>query len=57
MTVEVKLPCLMCRGRGWKFSTLRRSLSNGGGVAECGLVQRARVLCLTCSGTGRAAEE
>ncbi len=50
-------PCLLCRGHGWKFCTVRRSLGNGGGTAERGLLQRARVICLACSGTGRAAAE
>jgi hypothetical protein len=47
-------PCPQCRGRGWKFGVLRRSLVNGGGAAERGLLRRARVVCLACSGSGRA---
>lgn len=47
--------CLSCRGRRWKFVMLRRSPANGGGIAERGALQRARVLCLVCSGTGKAA--
>ena len=50
-------PCTLCRGHGWKFCTLRRSLANGGDAAERGLLKRARVICLACSGTGRAAAE
>lgn len=47
--------CPSCRGHGWKFCALRRSLANGGGVAERGLLERAQVPCLACSGTGQAA--
>jgi hypothetical protein len=47
-------PCPSCRGHGWKFCTLRRSPANGGGTAERGLLQRARIPCLACSGSGRA---
>jgi hypothetical protein len=47
-------PCQSCRGRGWKFRTLRRSPDNGGGTAERGLLERPRVICVFCSGTGRA---
>jgi hypothetical protein len=50
-----KNKCLSCRGRGWKFLTLRRSATNGGGTAERALLQRPRTPCLVCSGTGRAA--
>jgi hypothetical protein len=50
-------PCSLCRGRGWKFGVLRRSLVNGGGAAERGLLRRARVICLACSGSGRAAAQ
>jgi DnaJ-class molecular chaperone len=45
--------CPSCRGHGWKFVTLRRSAANAGGTAERGLLRRARVSCLTCSGSGR----
>jgi hypothetical protein len=47
--------CLSCRGRRWKFVTLRRLAANGGDVAETGMLQRARVECLACGGTGREA--
>lgn len=46
--------CPSCRGRRWKFVILRRSPVNGGAVAERGMVNRARVECLACDGTGRA---
>lgn len=45
--------CLSCRGHGWKYVTLRRSLANAGGIAERGLLRRARQTCLRCAGTGR----
>jgi hypothetical protein len=44
--------CPSCRGRGWKFVSLRRSSASSGGVAERGLLNRARTLCLACAGTG-----
>jgi DnaJ-class molecular chaperone len=47
--------CPSCRGHGWKFLTLRRSPANAGATAEHALLRRARVTCLTCSGTGRSA--
>jgi hypothetical protein len=50
-------PCLICRGRGWKFRMIRRSLANGGETAERGLLARSRVTCLVCSGTGQAAAQ
>lgn len=50
-----KNECPSCRGRGWKFLTLRRSAANGGGTAERALLQRPRISCLFCSGTGRVA--
>lgn len=53
MTAGGQNPCPSCRGQGWKFLTLRRSVSNAGGTAECGLLRRPRVTCLTCGGTGR----
>jgi hypothetical protein len=55
MTANGQASCPSCRGHGWKFRTLRRSLGNGGGAAERGLMQRARTICLACSGTGWAA--
>jgi len=55
MTVGGRDSCPSCRGQGWKFFTLRRSLANAGGTAERALLRRARVACLTCSGTGRSA--
>lgn len=56
MTANGQAPCPSCRGHGWRFLTLRRSLANGGSIAERGLMRRARAICLACSGTGRAAE-
>ena len=55
MSATGKNSCPSCRGRGWKFLTLRRSAANGGGVAERALLDRPRTLCLACSGSGRAA--
>jgi hypothetical protein len=55
MTVGGQDLCPSCRGQGWKFSMLRRSLANAGGTAERALLRRARVACLVCSGTGRSA--
>jgi hypothetical protein len=49
--------CLSCGGHGWKFCILRRSLTNAGGVAERGLLRRARVVCLMCAGSGRVSAE
>ncbi len=46
--------CPSCRGHGWKFLTLRRTAVNAAGTAERGLLRRARVACLACSGSGRA---
>ena len=57
MTANGHDACPSCRGHGWKFRTLRRSPDNGGGTAERGLLERARTICLVCSGTGRAASE
>lgn len=54
MTAIGQDPCLSCRGRGWKFLTLRRSPATSGGTAESGLLQRARSACLACAGSGRA---
>jgi hypothetical protein len=56
MTANGHAPCPSCRGHGWKFHTLRRSPDNGGGTAELSLLERARGICLDCSGTGQAAE-
>jgi hypothetical protein len=47
--------CLACRGRGFKFVTLRRSEAVGGAAAETALLGRVRKPCLSCSGTGKAA--
>lgn len=55
MTADGQDSCLSCRGHGWKFLTLRRSVANVGGTAERALLRRARVACLACSGTGRSA--
>jgi hypothetical protein len=44
--------CPSCRGNGWKFLILRRSVANANGVAEQQLLRRARTTCLACSGTG-----
>jgi hypothetical protein len=55
MTVSGQNSCPSCRGQGWKFLMLRRSLANAGGTAERVLLRRARLACLACSGTGRSA--
>lgn len=55
MAASGKDPCPSCRGRGWKFRTLRRSPDNGGGTPERAQLERPRGICLACSGTGRAA--
>jgi hypothetical protein len=54
MTADGHDSCPSYRGHGWKFYTLRRSPDNGGGTAERGLLELPRVICLACSGTGRA---
>jgi hypothetical protein len=53
MSVTGKNLCPSCRGRGWKFVGLRRSAALGGGTAERALLERPRVLCITCSGHGQ----
>jgi DnaJ-class molecular chaperone len=55
MSATGKNSCPSCRGRGWKLVTLRRSAANGGGVAERALLERPRIACLACSGSGRVA--
>jgi len=55
MSATGKNPCPSCRGRGWKFITLRRSAANGGGTAERALLARPGIPCLICSGSGQAA--
>ena len=44
--------CSSCRGRGWKWLTLRRSLTSTGDAGERAPLQRSRVRCLVCQGTG-----
>ena len=46
--------CGTCRGRGWKLLTLRRSLTSAGDAGERAPLQRSRIQCLTCGGTGRS---
>jgi hypothetical protein len=46
--------CPQCRGRGWKFFTLRRAPGNAGAASERELLLRSRVSCLACSGSGRS---
>jgi hypothetical protein len=55
MTASGQGGCPSCRGQGWKFVVLRRSPANAGGTAERGMLKRARSICLSCSGSGRAA--
>ena len=57
MTANGHDACASCRGHRWKFSLLHRSLDNGDGTAERGLLERPRVIWLVCSGTGRATAE
>lgn len=56
MSASGKSPCPSCRGRGWKFLTLRRSAANGGGTAELALLERPRTACIVCAGEGRVSE-
>jgi hypothetical protein len=49
-------PCPSCRGRGWKFKTMRRSPDNGGGTAETALLERPREPCIFCRRTGQAGQ-
>jgi hypothetical protein len=44
--------CCSCGGRGWKFLSLRRSLSSTLATGERRVVKRRRVTCLACGGTG-----
>jgi hypothetical protein len=44
--------CRGCRGVGWKFLGLRRSLGWAGDAGERALLQRARTVCLACLGRG-----
>lgn len=57
MSATGKNSCPSCRGRGWKFLTLRRAAANGGGTAECALLYRPRIPCLICAGSGQVAAE
>ena len=50
MTVGGQDSCPSCRGQGWKFFMLRRSVANAGGAAERALLRRARVACLRALG-------
>jgi hypothetical protein len=45
--------CECCRGRSWKFRTLRRSPTIAGDAGECALLRQAPTECLSCRG-GRA---
>lgn len=47
--------CESCRGRGWKYLTLRRSPANAGAAAETETQHAARTPCLSCNGTGHKA--
>ena len=47
-------PCPACRGRGRKFSTLRRLVGAAGGASEDELLKKTQADCLHCSGSGRA---
>jgi hypothetical protein len=47
--------CSGCRGLGWKFLGLRRSLGWAGDTGERALLQRARTVCLACLGLGTPA--
>jgi hypothetical protein len=48
-------PCPACRGRGRKFTTLRRLVGAAGGASEDELLKKTQADCLHCSGSGRAA--
>jgi hypothetical protein len=45
--------CSACRGRGRKFTTLRRMVDAAGGSSETDLLKRTQTECLGCSGEGR----
>lgn len=45
--------CPACRGRGRKFTTLRRIVDAAGGAAETDLLKRTQAVCLHCTGSGR----
>jgi hypothetical protein len=45
--------CPACRGRGRKFTTLRRMVDAAGGSSETDLLKRTQAECLGCSGEGR----
>ena len=47
------IPCLACRGRGRKFTALRRVVDQAGGSSETDLLKRTQAECLGCSGKGR----
>lgn len=46
-------PCPACRGRGRKFTSLRRMVDAAGGSAETDLLKRTRAECLCCGGSGQ----
>ena len=48
------IPCPACRGRGRKFTTLRRLVDAAGGSSETDLLKRTQAECLSCTGSGRA---
>lgn len=52
MTVGNSGSCQWCGGRGWKLLTLRRSQELPGSTPERAPVQRTRVTCIACLGTG-----
>ena len=49
--------CQMCRGRGWKLVLVRRSAIAAGAVPERDALNRSRVTCLFCSGSGTVARQ
>lgn len=54
MTVGDSGSCQWCGGRGWKFMILRRSHEVSGVISERASVQRTRVPCAACLGTGNS---
>jgi hypothetical protein len=54
-TAAIGIPCPGCRGRGRKFTALRRMVGAGGGASETDLLKRTQSECLDCTGSGQAA--